>query len=258
MAILFCSQCGKIVTDRMTVCPHCRATLIKKAEPMPVSKPVTKEEIKASVKENLVTVAITLVLTLLVAWFWSIFATIVMGRYIGMEAAGAVTYVRRVFFSNGLLVLLLEAVILGVLSVFFKGKSVMQFAVTVIVAILFALFFRAFLPSILLKDGKVEPSMLAFTMMAAPGFAFGFPALLGALSLVGFDRPLKKGIFLQAGLCAVFFVLSILICILMVILFGMGTGGLGMGNLLTAFVVLLLSALTSKGFRTLITPKQLA
>ena len=35
---------------------------------------------------------------------------------------------------------------------------------------------------------------------------------------MGFDRPLKKGIFLQAGLCAVFFVLSILICILMVII----------------------------------------
>ena len=258
MAILFCSQCGKKVTDRMTVCPHCQATLIKITELKPEATPITKAEFKASFKDHLILTATALVLTLLVAWICSIIATIVMGRYIGMEAAGAVTYVRRAFFSNGLLVLMLEAVILGVLPVFFKGKSVLRLAVTLILAILFALFFRTFLPSVLLKEGKVEPILLACTRMVAPGFAFGFPALLGALTLAGFDRPLKTGIILQAGLCVVFLVLSVVLYLLMIILFGMGPGGLAMGNLLTALVVLLLSALTSKGFRTLITPKQLA
>ena len=254
MAIIFCSQCGKKVTDRMTVCPHCQAVLIKKAE----SKPVTKEEIQVSLKGDLMGVGISLGITLLMAFIWSFFALIVMGRYLGNEAAVAVGYARQAFFSKGLLLLVIESLILCVLSVFCKKNAILHFAFTTVIALLCALILRAFLPAFLLKSGVVQPDKLAYTMMAAPGFAFAFPALLGALTLAAFDRPLKTGIILQAGLCAVFFVLSVVFCLLMIVLFGMGTHGLATGNLITAIIVLLLAALSGKGFRQLITPKQLA
>lgn len=252
MAIIFCSQCGKKVTDRMEVCPHCQSVLIKKAVP----KPVTKEEVQISLKGNLVSTGIALGLTLLTAFVWSIFATIILGKFIGTEAAAAVGYVRNTFFTRGLLLLLVETAIFCVLPVFCKGKSVLHFCLTAALALLSGLLFRTFLPAILLQGGNVEPYLLAYTMMAAPGFAFAFPVLLGALSLAGFDRPFGKGIALQAGLCAAFFVLNIILCLLMVVLFGMATGGFSMSSRIASIIVLLLAVLCSKGFRQLITPKQ--
>ena len=258
MAIIFCSQCGKKVTDRMTVCPHCQAVLIKKVQPEPVTKEAIKESLKVDLKGELGGIGIALGITLLTAFIWSFFAIIVMGRYIGNEAAVAVGYARQAFFSKGLLLLVIEALILCALSIFCKKNAILHFAFTTVIALLCALILRAFLPVLLLKNGVVEADKLAYTMMAAPGFAFAFPALLGALTLAGIGRPLKTGIILQAGLCATFLVLSVVLCLLTIVLFGMGTGGLAIGNLITAIIVLLLAALLSNGFRQLITPKQLA
>ena len=62
---------------------------------------------------------------------------------------------------------------------------------------------------------------------------------------------------LQVCLGAAAFVLSVILCILTVVLFGMGAGGLTMGNLISTFLALLFAVISGKGFRQLITPKQL-
>ena len=251
MAIIFCSQCGKKVTDRMTVCPHCQAVLIKKAEP---AKPVTVEQVKGTLKRNLVSTGISLGLTLLVAYIWSIFSVIIMGQYLGDFALAAVGYARSFFFTRGLILLVVEAVALCAVQVFFKHKAVIHFAFTLLLSLLFGLILRALLPAMLVKSGIAEPDKLVYTMMAASGFAFAFPVLLGSLSLAGSDGTLKKCI----GLGGAFLVLSVILCLLMTVLFGMGVNALAAGNLLTTFVVLVLAALSSKGFRQLITPKEMS
>ncbi len=254
MAIIFCSQCGKKVTDRMTTCPHCQAVLIKKTEP---AKTVTVEEVKGNLKSDLINTGISLGLTLLVTYIWSIFAVILMGKYLGDTALAAVGYARGFFFTRGLLLLVVESVILWALHIFFKKNTVVHMAATLVISLLFGLILRAFLPALLVKSGIVEPDKLAYAMMAASGFSFAFPVLMGSLSLVAFGRKQKTGLLLQAGLSGVFLVLSVILALLMVILFGMGVNSLAAGNLLTAFVVLLLAVLSSHGFRQLIMPKEM-
>ena len=255
MAIIFCSQCGKKVTDRMTVCPHCQAVLIKKTE---TPKPVTKEEIQASLKGDVVNTAISLGITLLVAFIWSIFAVVIMGRYLGDFALAAVGYARAFFFTRGLLLLIVEAGILCAAQIFLKKHAVVHMAVTLVVSLLFGLIARAFLPTMLIKSGIVQAEMLAYSMMASAGFSFAFPMLLGSLTILAFGRKMKTGLMLQAGLGGAFLVLSVILCLLMTVLFGMGVNSLAAGNILTAFATLVLAALSSQGFRQLIRPKELA
>lgn len=255
MAIIYCSQCGKKVTDRMTVCPHCQAVLIKKAE---TAKPVTKAEIQLSLKDDLMHSGVSLGLTLVVAFIWSFFAVIIMGRYLGDFALAAVRYARGFFFTRGLLLLVVQAGILCAVQIFLKKKTVVHLAATLVVSLLFGLILRAILPVMLVKSGIVEPDKLAYAMMASAGFAFAFPVLLGSLSVASYGRKIKTGLLLQAGLGSAFLVLSVILCLLMTVLFGMGVNSLAAGNLLAAFVTLVLAALSSHGFRQLIAPKQLA
>ena len=90
------------------------------------------------------------------------------------------------------------------------------------------------------------------------GFGFAFPMVLGGLSISSYDRTLKKGLILQGILAAVFIVLSVILGVLMLVVFGMGTGGFSLGNLIAAIIVFAISILTNKGFQQLITPKKLA
>ena len=131
MAIIVCPNCGKKVTDRMEICPHCHAVLIEQTE----QPNITKEAIMASAKDSIVGVAIATVLTIVLVLIWSVIATIMAGYFMGNEAAIAVGSARGVFLSENLTILIVGAVLYCVLSALFNKKSGTQFVIGIIILV---------------------------------------------------------------------------------------------------------------------------
>ena len=253
MAIIVCPNCGKRVTDRMEKCPHCHAVLIEQVE-QPI---ITKEKITASAKDSFVGVAVAVLLTIVLVLIVSVVSTICAGKFIGNEAAMAVGAARSVFFSKNLIILLLGDVLFCILSAFFNKKSATQFVIGIIITILFCILGFAIQNSAIMKSNISEPYFPQARSLSL-GFGFAFPMVLGGLSLASYNRTLKKALVLQGVLSAVFFVLSVVLSIPLILVFGMATGGISLAYLVSAIALFGFALFTNKDFQTLITPKKLA
>ncbi|MBQ8502717.1 MAG: zinc ribbon domain-containing protein [Clostridia bacterium] len=253
MAVIKCPICGKQITDRMEKCPHCNAVLIEKKH----EEPITKEVIKSSAKDSILGVVVALVLTLVVEKVWSIIACIQAEKFMGMVAAEAVSYAERAFYSKNFAVLIVGAVLFCVLSILFKQKSATQFIGGIILTVLFCVI-GFVMQSSAIMNSNVPADGLDWARSLSFGFGFAFPMVLGSLSISSYERTLKKSLLMQALLGVVFIVASVLIGILMLVVFGMGTGGLALGNLAAAIIILILAVLTNKGFQQVITSNKIS
>ena len=253
MAIIVCPNCGKKVTDRMEKCPHCHAILIEQTE-QPI---ITKETIKASAKDSIVGVASATVITIALVLIWSVIAIIMAGKFMGMETATAVSGARSVFLSENLIILIVGAVLFCVLSVLFNKKSGTQFIIGVIITLLFCMIGFG-VQNKEIMNGNVPPQCLMYAKSLSLGFGFAFPMVLGGLSIASYNRTLKKALIMQGILAAIFIVLSVVLDLLVIVVFRMGTQGLSIANLICAITVFGIALISNKEFQQLITPKKLA
>lgn len=253
MAIIKCPTCGKQITDRMEKCPHCNAILIEKKH----EEPITKEVIKSSAKGSIVGVVVALVLTLVVEKVWSIIACIQAGKFMGMVAAGAVSYAESAFYSKNFALLIVGAVLFCVLSILFKQKSATQFIGGIILTILFCVI-GFVMQSSAIMNSNVPGDVLPWAKSLSLGFGFAFPMVLGCLSISSYEKTLKKSLLMQVLLGVVFIVSSVLIGTLLLVVLQFGTMGLALGNLAAAIIILILAVLTNKGFQQVITPNKIS
>lgn len=253
MAIIVCPNCGKKVTDRMENCPHCHAVLIEQTE----QTTITKETIKASAKDSIVGVAIATILTIALVLIWSVVATIMAGKFMGNSGAIAVSSARSVFFSENLIILIVGAVLFCVLSVLFNKKSGTQFVIGIIITILFCMIGFG-IQNKEIMNGNVPPECLMYAKSLSLGFGFAFPMILGSLSIASYNRTLKKALIMQGVLSVGFIVLSVILDVLVIAVFRMGTQGLSIANLIGAIAVFGFALFSNKDFQHLITPKKLA
>ena len=253
MAIIVCPNCGKKVTDRMAKCPHCHAVLIEQVE-QPI---ITKETIKASAKDSIAGVAIATVITVALVLVWSVIATILAGNFMGNVGAMAVGGAKDVFLSENLIILIVGAVLFCVLSVLFNKKSGTQFVIGIIITLLFCMIGFG-VQNKEIMNGNVPPESLKFAKTLSLGFGFAFPMVLGGLSITSYNRTLKKALLMQGILAAIFIVLSVVLDILLIAVFEMGTHGLSIANLISAIAVFGVALFSNKEFQQLITPKKLA
>ena len=259
MAIIACHNCGKKVTDRMEECPHCHAVLIEKAEKQKVNKPIlSKEVMKASVKGNIIYAALATFLTTTVVQLGTVSATIIAGKFLGTDAATAVVYAKNAFFSNTFLLLLLAQILLGVWPVLFKQLPGNQFLVTLIASVLLAIIGWAVQHHAVLQYKGLRPELMAYLQSLSIGFGAAFPLLWGSLSVTSYKRTIIKALITQVIWTVVFVISSVILDVLMLIVFKMGTRGISIGNLISAIFVFALALLTNKEFQQLITPKKLA
>lgn len=253
MAIIVCPNCGKKVTDRMEICPHCHAVLIEQTE----QPNITKEAIMASAKDSIVGVAIATVLTIVLVLIWSVIATIMAGYFMGNEAAIAVGSARGVFLSENLTILIVGAVLYCVLSALFNKKSGTQFVIGIIITILFCMIGFG-IQNKEIMNSNVPPQCVMYAKSLSLGFGFAFPMILGSLSIASYNRTLKKALIMQGVISVGFIVLSLVLDVLVIAGFRMGTQGLSIANLITAIVVFGFALFANKEFQHLITPKKLA
>ena len=253
MAIIVCPNCGKKITDRMEKCPHCHAVLIEQVE-QPI---ITKETIKASAKDSIVGVASATVITIVLVLIWSVIATIMAGRFMGMDAATAVSGARGVFLSENLIILIVGAVLFCVLSVLFNKKSGTQFVIGIIITLLFCMIGFG-VQNKEIMNNNISPISIDYARSLSLGFGFAFPMVLGALSIASYNRTLKKAMIMQGILAAIFIVLSVVLDLLVIAGFRMGTQGLSIANLISAVAVFGVALFSNKEFQQLIAPKRMA
>ena len=253
MAIIVCPNCGKKVTDRMEKCPHCHTVLIEQVE-QPI---ITRETIKASAKDSIVGVAIATVLTIALVLIWSIIATIMAGKFMGNAAAMAVGGAKGVFLSENLIILIVGAVLFCVLSVLFNKKSGTQFVIGIIITILFCMIGFG-VQNNEIMNANISPISIDYARSLSLGFGFAFPMILGSLSIASYNRTLKKALIMQGVLSVGFIVLSVVLDVLVIAVFRMGTQGLSIANLISAIAVFGFALFPNKEFQHLITPKKLA
>lgn len=162
-----------------------------------------------------------------------------------------------VFLAKNLLLLLLGAVLFCVLSAFFNKKSGVLFMSGIIITILFCMIGFGVQNSAVMKS-NIPADVLPFARSLSLAFGFAFPMVLGGLAIASYERTLQRALLVQGVLAAVFLVLAVVLDLLMIVVFRMGTQGFSIANLICAVVIFALSLLTNKGFQKLITPKKLA
>jgi hypothetical protein len=109
-----------------------------------------------------------------------------------------------------------------------------------------------------IMNGNVPPESLMYAKSLSLGFGFAFPMVLGGLSIASYNRTLKKALIMQGGLSVGFIVLSVVLDLLVIVVFRMGTQGLSIANLISAIAVFGFALFSNKEFQHLITPKKLA
>lgn len=253
MAIIKCPACGKQITDRMEKCPHCNAVLVERKH----EESITKETIKSSAKAGIIGVVSALVLTFAVEKVWSVITCIYAGRFMGWVAADAVSYAEGVFYSENRVLLIVGAALFFVWSILFKQKSITQFVGGIILTVLFCVI-GFVMQNNAIMTSNIPPNVIAYAKSLSLGFGFSFPMVLGCLSIVSYERTLKKSLLMQVILGVVFMVSSWLLGVLFLVVLRFGTNGLSLGNLIAAIIVLVLAVLTNKGFQQLITPKRIS
>ena len=252
MAIVACPSCGKRITDRMEVCPHCGVALREPEAP----KIPSREEAQSSVKGNIPHVLIGLALTIAVALvvFW---AAIISGRVYGQLAIVAVAYSRIVFLTRILVLLIVEAVWLCAFPLVIKVKIRNQLIVYAASVILFSFLGCLVQHQGVIHIGDVSMEAMLYGRRFAPGFGAGFVMLLGALAIPGGNMLIRKPIVLQVILGLMYVVLFWILSAVF-ITFGMGLQCISYANIIPAVLILAFGILTSKGFQKLILPKATA
>ena len=167
------------------------------------------------------------------------------------------SYAEGVFYSENWGLLIVGAALFFVWSILFKQKSVTQFVGGIIFTVLFCVI-GFVMQNNAIMTSNIPPNVIAYARSLSLGFGFAFPMVLGCLSIVSFERTLKKSLLMQVILAVVFMVSSWILGVLFLVVLRFGTNGLTLGNLIATIIVLVLAVLTNKGFQQLITPKRIS
>ena len=263
MAIISCPNCGKQITDRMEICPHCYTVLLKPKEASNMTKDTIKMVLKCGgnfAKNRIILVLFATFFTILTCSIWCAFA-IRLAIPMGELARNSVDHAKSLFFYmpmpySTFKLLILEAALLCILPILLKEKATLQRVVGIAATVLFGIigFFVQHHATLTLRG--ITPEEMSYCLSLSLGFGSAFPMLLGSLLLLRSESKLKKSVAIQIGLCAIFIVLSVVLGYLMVNLLAMGMNSLSIGNLIAAVAVLVLAVLISGGFRHLTTPQK--
>lgn len=250
MAIFACPCCGGQITDRMDVCPHCRAILRQPSAPAPI----TKEPVEISARSSVLGTLTALGFSILLLLLWNGLSSVMGGRFIGEFALAAVQGANGVFFARVFALLPAGAVLFCVLAVFLRGHSPADFLGSVILFLLFAVIGFAVQSSYVMRS-NIEPYAVDMARQLSLAYGAAFPLTLGGLALLSPDRTFKKALCLQLIGTGAWFVISVLLQLFLVVVMEFGVLSFTLGALISSLLLFAAGALSSKSFRSLISPR---
>lgn len=255
MALISCPNCGKRITDRTEICPHCNAILIKKDDTPIVSKDSIISNGKKRIPGVLIATAEALVFTRLLAVMFGALCSI----YLGEEGKRAFSEGSRAFQSNIIIILMIGLIALCVLpSIFEKITKVRAKAFIIAIPIVLAFVFgisylsgsTAFELLASARDANgysIVGATVIYSARYVPFFyAAALPLYQGMFCLLNQSVTNKKGYILQAVFALIALVLTLILSFIALSSLYMGTLGTAYAGVFAALIVLIIVSLRKK------------
>lgn len=255
MALISCPNCGKRITDRTEICPHCNAVLIKKDDTPIVSKDSIISNGKKSIPGILIATAEALVFTRLLAVMFGALCNI----YLGEDGKRAFSEGSRAFQPNIIIILMVGLIALCVLpSILEKIAKVRAKVFIIVISIVLALAFgipylsrsTAFALLASARDvngyGIVGAAVIDYACCVPFFYAAALPLYQGMFCLLNQGVTNKKGYILQAIFALIALVLTLILSFIALSVFCMGTSGTALAGVLASLIMLILAGIREK------------
>ena len=254
MALISCPHCGKRITDRTEVCPHCQTVLIQKNDTVIVSK----ASVLSDGKKNILSVAIATVEAFVFTRLIGTALGIICNYFMGESGKRAFRDGSNAFQGNALIISVVGLVVLCVLPIILKKTAKMNsqtvvIAISVILALIFGIsycsrtsayrLFRVYKDAIgnyMGEDIFREASFVPFY------YAVTIPLYQGMFFLLNYGKNGKKGYIGQAVFAAIALVITVILAVVLVAFFCMGTQGAAFAGALASLLMFIVASLRKK------------
>ncbi len=255
MALISCPNCGKRITDRTEICPHCNAVLIKKDDTPIVSKDSIISNGKKSIPGVLIATAEALVFTRLLAVMFGALCSI----HLGENGKRAFSEGSRAFQPNIIIILMVGLIALCVLpSILEKITKVRAKVFIIVISIVLALAFgipylsrsTAFELLASARDVNgysiVGEEVVSYARYVLFFYAAALPLYQGMFCLLNQSVTNKKGYILQAVFALIALVLTLILSFVALSVLYMGTLGTALAGVLASLIMLILAGIREK------------
>lgn len=255
MALIVCPNCGKRITDRAEVCPHCKTVLTQEKE----TPLVTKAGVLSDGKKHLRSAAIATVEAFAFTLLVGIILGVVCAVFLGKE--GTTSFIKGgwVFQSRMLVVLsvglIAQCIIPAILEKIANVKiKISVIILSVVLAFVFGLSY-ADLSSIyqILANAKdihgynvFSEDMIYYAARAVLFYVITTPLYQGMFCLLNQDTHDKKGNISQAIFAGIALALTVVLAFIGVGVFCMGTLGATFAGILVSFIMPILAGIRKK------------
>lgn len=243
MALIRCANCGKRITDRTEICPHCKAVLISR----PDSTAAFKKSILPNSLKRLPSVVVATVETFVAAILTRFILENLCYIYMGEDYKQAIIEGSAAFRGRIAVILTIGFAAYGILPIvlkrFIKVKErICVIAISIILAVTFgaSYFPRHSIMNLLEELGT--PPMYVYPAIGLPFFyATVLPFWQGSSCLLNIIATKKKRIILQAVSIGTSLVLTAVLAYANVVVFRMGTQGAAYAGVLSSIVTFVFS-----------------
>ena len=252
MALIYCPNCGKRITDRTEICPQCHTVLIKKDD-TPV---VSKESILSDGKKTIPAVAVagveSLVFTRLLAAVFGILCHI----FTGEDGRRAFTEGSRAFRVHMFVILLIGCIALSILPAILHKITRMKvkssaIVVSAVLALLFGISYLSYSTAFHVlasaRDihgyGIVGETVIDYARCVPFFYAAALPLYQGMFYLLNQNVYNKSGYVSQAVFAGIALALTVISALIGIALLGMGTSGAVLAGVLSSVILFALAAI---------------
>lgn len=264
MALISCPNCGKRITDRTEICPHCNAVLVKKDNTPIVSKDSIISNGKKSIPGILIATAEALVFTRLLAVMFGALCNI----HLGEDGKLAFSEGSRAFQPNIIIILMVGLIALCVLPSILEKitkvrAKVFIIVISVVLALVFGISYLSGSTAIklltsakdangyrIVKDANgyriVGEEIFRYARYVLFFYAAALPLYQGMFCLLNQSVTNKKGYVLQAIFALIALVLTLILSFVALSVLYMGTLGTALAGVLASLIMLILAGIRKK------------
>lgn len=255
MALISCPNCGKRITDRTEICPHCNAVLIKKDDTPIVSKDSIISNGKKSIPGILIATAEALVFTRLLAVMFGALCNI----YLGEDGKRAFSEGSQAFQPNIIIILMVGLIALCVLPSILEKitkvrAKVFIIAISIVLALAFGIPYLSWPTAFALlasaRDangyGIVGATVIDYAWCVPFFYAAALPLYQGMFCLLNQSVTNKKGYVLQAIFALIALMLTLILSFIALSMLGMGTWGTALAGALASLIMLIFAGIRKK------------
>lgn len=248
MALISCPHCGKRITDRTEVCPHCQTVLIQKNDTVIVSK----ASVLSDGKKNILAAAIATVEAFIFTRLIGIGLGIVCNFFMGENGKRAFAEGNKAFQSNMFVILFVGLIALCVLPTMLERITKVKartfvIAVSVVLALIFGISYASGSTAMrLLEEANVSPDVIISARIVPFFYAVALPLYQGMFCLLNQGTRGKKSYITQAVFVGIALVLTVVLAVVAVMILCMGTQGAAFAGAIASLLVFIVASLRKK------------